>query len=82
MWWTEGYYPEIKSIGNKFWTGILYVLRFTTVWEIIQCCLNSKGYKGFGPAHLSFLKVEKILREGKIMQNLPYLLLKTYFQYI
>ena len=31
---------------------------------IVQCCLTSKGYKGFGPADLRILHDEKILGGG------------------
>ena len=38
--------------------------------RIIQCCLTSKGYKGFAPTDLRILYNAKILRRGEIMQNL------------
>ena len=69
LWWTEGYYPEINPIGNKFWTRILYVPWFGKVFKVIQCCLASKGYKEFGPADLPILNVANILRGGEIMRN-------------
>ena len=38
--------------------------------RIIQCCLTSRGYKGFAPAYLHILDDAKILRGREIMQNL------------
>ena len=40
---------------RKFWAGIICVQRFKTVWQIMQCCLTSKGYKGFELAYLRIL---------------------------
>ena len=42
---TLGYYAVNISL-NKLWTGILYTLRFNTVWEINRCVFPSKRYKG------------------------------------
>ena len=69
LWWTDGYYPEINPFGNKLCTGILSVLRFKTVWEIIQCCLTSKRHTGFGQLDLHVLNVD-FLRGWEIMHNL------------
>ena len=38
--------------------------------RIIQCCLTSKGYKGFAPADLRMFYDAKIFRGGEIMQIL------------
>ena len=42
-----------------------YTLKFyaeTNPTRIVQCCLTSKGYKGFQPADLRILYDAKILR--------------------
>ena len=73
MGWMENileYYAEINPTRNILRTEIICVLRFTMVWETIQCYLTSKGYRGFGPADLRILYDSKILRRGEIMRNL------------
>ena len=56
---------ETNTSKNKFGTGILRMLRFKTVSEIIQCCLSSNGYEGFGHANLRILYDENTLRGGE-----------------
>ena len=76
MGWKEHtlkYYAEIRPTKNKFGTEILCALQFKTVWEIIQCCLTSKRYKGFGPTDLPILYDAKILRGGEVMRILLYI---------
>ena len=48
-------YVEINPTRNELVTGILCALTFKTVWEIIWCCLTSKGHKEFGLADLRIL---------------------------
>ena len=68
---------DIKALHQKLLiftqAGILCIQRFKTVREIIRCCLTSSGYVGFGPADLSIIYNENILREGEFMRNLQYL---------
>ena len=73
------YNVEIKPTKNKFGTGISCALRFKTVWEIIQCCLTSKGYRGLEPANLSILYDTKNLRRGNFIRNLLYMSIEINF---
>ena len=70
--YTLEYYPKFNPTRNKFRIGILCTLRFKTVWEIIQYCLASKGYKAFGRTDLRILYDANILRGGEFMRNLLY----------
>ena len=71
--WTENTlekYAEINRTTNKFSTVILCALRFKLVWEFIQCCLTSHGYKWFRPADLRILYDAKTLGGEEIKRNL------------
>ena len=60
---------DFGVLGSFQCQGILCILRFQTVWEIIQCWLTSKGYKGFTPSDLRVLYDENTLK-GENMRTL------------
>ena len=74
MGWTEHtlkYYAEINHTRKKFWTRISCVLRFKTVWEIIQCCLTSKGQKKIRPCGFAhFIRCKDYKRRGNYAESI------------